>query len=270
MEYVILLVILGLLAWFIVLLVQEIKREQAKTPEEKAYDAAVREHERRVHEAEKLYNKALKAHDRRVAAARWQHEKAQKMGDGYVDSIIGKEGKIEVHKLYITTPQGRYPLDPSVRAEVDTAGAIAVKSRTTLTRVATGAVLFGPIGALIGASAKKNTVIDTRQLFLVIESDAFAAALTLSPDQASQAHAFATKLLQTAKQVPVLKADQKRMLEETQKNIEEEQADRREINTASHNLTLVQKDTQTVDAAKRAADAAIARKTGAVAQQHKR
>lgn len=104
----------------------------------------------------------------------------------------------------------------------------------------------------------------------VNESDAFAAALTLSPDQASQAHAFATKLLQTAKQVPVLKADQKRMLEETQKNIEEEEADRREINTASHNLTLVQKDTQTVDAAKRAADAAIARKTGVVAQQHNR
>lgn len=256
MGYLVLLILLALLVWFIVLFVKQLKIELAKTPEEKAYDAAVRAHHHQVNQAHKAYKQAQKAQERRVASARWEHEKALRMGDAPVTSLTGKEGRIEVQKLFITTPSGKFPLNNSIHAVVDTAGGIAVKSRTTVTRVAAGAVLFGPVGALVGAVAKKNKVIDTRQLYLLVEGDEFACALTLNPDQASEAHNFVAELLQTARQAPVIRADQKRKLEETQEEIERAQKDVHAITSARQHLNEVEQDTQELDAARKKAEEA--------------
>jgi hypothetical protein len=54
------------------------------------------------------------------------------------------------------TPDGVRPLSPALNAAVDTAGNIYVKGRTTLTRMGAGALLAGPLGFMVGVSAKKT------------------------------------------------------------------------------------------------------------------
>jgi hypothetical protein len=60
-----------------------------------------------------------------------------------------------------------------VRATVETAGEFG--RRISATRTVGGGLLFGPLGAVAGAVAKKKT--DDRQVFLLIEGPDFAWAV---------------------------------------------------------------------------------------------
>jgi hypothetical protein len=73
--------------------------------------------------------------------------------------------------------QETHAIDPSLKVDVETAGNLA--ARPTLTRTATGLVLAGPLGALLGATAWK----ETGDVFLVFESDDWAELVPLKPKQ---------------------------------------------------------------------------------------
>ena len=68
-----------------------------------------------------------------------------------------------------------------VRAWVETAGQL--DRRLSLTRTGVGAVALGPLGAVLGAIAKKR--VDDRQLFLVVEGPGFAWSIDVPIDKVS-------------------------------------------------------------------------------------
>lgn len=80
-----------------------------------------------------------------------------------------------------------YRLNASVRATVEAGGNI--DRRTSATRVATGAILTGGVGAIIGAIAKKK--VDKRELYLVVEADEWAELVELKPKHGAQARELA-------------------------------------------------------------------------------
>ena len=79
-------------------------------------------------------------------------------------------------------------------AAVDAAGNLAVTKRSTLTRMAAGGVLLGPVGLLGGGMMKKTQKHDTRELYLLIETPTFVAALACKPDDGAKVRAFAAKV----------------------------------------------------------------------------
>jgi Short C-terminal domain len=81
-----------------------------------------------------------------------------------------------------------YPVDEHVTAAVETGEALS--SRPTLTRTATGAVIAGPLGALLGATAWKKT----GSLFLVFEGRDWAELVELKPKKAASAQKLAQRV----------------------------------------------------------------------------
>ncbi|WP_457100163.1 hypothetical protein [Microbacterium sp. P5_E9] len=158
----------------------------------KGLTAAEKEHASHVKSAEKELAHGRSAYDKAVRRARREVAAAEQIGSRKIGSYAAKDGKVSATEFAITVPQGTFRLDPSVTATVDTAGNFATSSRTTATRVAAGAVLFGPVGAIVGASAKKRKMHDMRELYLFIQGAEFATMLTCDPDDGANVRKFAT------------------------------------------------------------------------------
>lgn len=69
----------------------------------------------------------------------------------------------------------RHPI-AGVRATIETAGELG--RRMSATRTVGGGLLLGPVGAVLGAVAKKKT--DDRQVFLLVEGPDFAWAVEVN------------------------------------------------------------------------------------------
>ncbi|MBX0299368.1 hypothetical protein K2F54_05180 [Cryobacterium sp. 1639] len=77
-----------------------------------------------------------------------------------------------------------------VQVTVETAGEL--QRRSTLTRTAAGAIVFGPAGAVVGALFRKQ--VDRRELYLLVDGDLFAWAVNINPSKGAAARAFAAKV----------------------------------------------------------------------------
>ncbi|MHB8513687.1 MAG: hypothetical protein ACYDCC_16170 [Actinomycetota bacterium] len=89
---------------------------------------------------------------------------------------LGSYRGVIVYERFIQTPNGSGPLEGTV-ASVEAAGNIAVKGRATVTRMAVGGVLLGPLGAILSMGLKKNKVLDARELYLYIENPTFVSVI---------------------------------------------------------------------------------------------
>ncbi|MHA6668547.1 hypothetical protein ACX3O0_06710 [Homoserinimonas sp. A447] len=78
----------------------------------------------------------------------------------------------------------------STRATVETAGQI--RERTSLTQTVAGGLLFGPVGAIIGALVKGS--IDERELYLIVEGSEYAWAVDVNPKKGAEARKFAARV----------------------------------------------------------------------------
>lgn len=118
---------------------------------------------------------------------------------------MGGERKFVLYEDRIETPEGPQPLTPDLVASVDTAGNIAqsVKSRSTLTRMGAGTLVAGPIGLLVGATAKKTKTQtrDTRELYLLIDGGTWMSSAACNPDQGAQVRQFAQQVTVAARNV---------------------------------------------------------------------
>lgn len=249
---IILLILLAVIGAGVFVFLQKRKAHAAKSPEQLAYESAEKDYNGRVREAEKAlkvaeseHKKAVKVAEREVKRAQKDYEKrvkaaeknlveAQQMGDKAEQSIRGKEGVISYTRFEIVLPDRRVPLEPSIVGEVNTSGSISVSSRFSVGRTVGGAVLFGPVGAVVGAVARKNKTTDNRELFLMLEGSAFMAVLTLDPKKSSEARGFLAGLLDAAKNVEAMEA-----------------AKEAGIMEATHAVELVKMQTADVDAAQR-------------------
>ncbi|MFB9645435.1 hypothetical protein [Microbacterium terregens] len=161
---------------------------------------ARKEYDQSVKAAEKALSRGQKEHQAAIKSAQRTLADAHAIGARSIGVVAGREGRISATETTVTVPQGVFPID-GVTASVDTAGNFATSSRTTVTRVAAGAVVFGPVGALVGATAKKTKAHDLRELYLLVEGPGFAAVVTCNPDHGSQVRQFAAAVNSAAPNV---------------------------------------------------------------------
>lgn len=102
------------------------------------------------------------------------------------DRIVLYDQGFEVHRM-----------DAHVRASVETAGELMVSKRPTLTRMAVGSVLPGT--ALIpGLAFQKQTIRDTRALFLALEHPKWGRLIQVAPQHEAAMRQVAINVNQAA------------------------------------------------------------------------
>jgi hypothetical protein len=186
------LIILLAIGYGIYKAVVHVKHRQSLSPEEKQHFALVKAADSEIRRAES-------DHTRNVKQARKQVERAA------APIKIQKLGGVLVTDERLMTPNGPHPLTPDVQARVDTAGSLAAyaKSRSTLTRMGAGGLVLGPVGMLIGASAKKSkdVNVDKRELYLLVEAETWAETVEINPDKGKQARELAQAINLAARNV---------------------------------------------------------------------
>lgn len=95
-----------------------------------------------------------------------------------------------LHEMWISTPQGSGPVDGATAA-CDSASNLVVKSRATLTRMAAGGLVLGPLGAVLSLGFKKHKTEDHRELYLLVEATTFASVTQCPSEDGLKARQFA-------------------------------------------------------------------------------
>jgi hypothetical protein len=96
---------------------------------------------------------------------------------------------------------------------------------------------------------------DTRELYLLIESDAFATLITCNPDDGAKVRQFATALKQAALQADHVRAQRASAVATAERALAIEQQNTAPVDAARAALQWATADTARVDAATRALEA---------------
>jgi hypothetical protein len=227
-------------------------RIAAMSPAEREHHDAVVEYKARITLAEKALSAETKARANRLKQAEKALAGAHAVGIRTIASYRGRDGSASITGTDIQTAQGTFSLTAGLKATVDTAGNLATSSRSTLTRIAGGGLLFGPVGAILGGVAKKTKMHDTRELYLLIESDAFAALITCNPDDGAKVRQFATAVKQAALQADQVRAQRASAVATAEQALSAEQQNTAPVDAARIALQRATADTARIDAATRA------------------
>lgn len=191
------LVVLLALASGAFLLIKQRRAASGVSPEQRA---ELREAKRRLRQAQAEHSTNIRAAEQNLKKAtknyKRQIDAAQQRLASLKDSRGKKLAAFQKHTLYehaIVTPNGESNLD-GVSAEVDTAGNLTTKSRSTLTRMAAGGLLLGPLGAILSMGLKKTKEVDKRELYLLVDAPSAPSVVQCPPDQGLRAREFAMKV----------------------------------------------------------------------------
>lgn len=195
----------------------------------KEHDRAVRRAARVLAAAQRDYADAVSAAEKSLSIATWP-------------KLIHSMAGITLTEDSIRTPQGTAPLGPGVTATVDTAGNLAMTKRVTLTRL----VGLGLIGGLI---FQKKQRVDTRELYLLVETPEFASIVQCRPDKGPQVRRFAVQINNAARGAKAARAARRQMIAAAQARLEAVTADRRAIEEAEAALAGVRSDRAAIEAA---------------------
>jgi hypothetical protein len=144
---------------------------------------------REVKTGEKAVEAAEKAHSRRVRQAEQTLSALRSSTGARLASYRG----ITLFERWIKTPQGEGSLIGG-QATADTAGNLALSKRPTLTRMAAGGLLLGPVGVLGSLAFQKKQMADKRELYLMVETGDFAAVVQCPADDGMKARQFAARI----------------------------------------------------------------------------
>jgi hypothetical protein len=140
----------------------------------------------------------LAAADRAVTAAERGHAKRLAQLQEHIALLEDPRGKrvadfggCFLHEFVLVTPGGEVPLD-AVEASVDTAGNLSVTKRATLTRMATGGLLLGGLGAVLSLGFQKKEQLDTRELYLLLDAGPASVVIQADPDAGAEVRRFAS------------------------------------------------------------------------------
>lgn len=161
---------------------------QLSRQDQKGHDNIVAA-DKAVKEAQKAYGSAVRQALENLKAAG-------------VPGTLASVGQATITETSVVLNGRPRPLTPGITAQVDASGDVQKygTSRSTATRVVTGALLAGPVGAVVGGVAKKNNVHtnDTRQLFLIVTGPDWQEVVQLQPALDLQARQFAAALYSVA------------------------------------------------------------------------
>ena len=250
-------VLAAIVAAVIIIRRRKQQRIDALSPAERELHDAQTEYNLAVKAAEKAHTAEVKARDKRLKAAQAAVSTANSLGSKNVASYRGKDGAVSYTELTITTNQGTFPLGTDITAVADTAGNLATSSKTSLGRVAAGGFLLGPAGLILGGVAKKTTMHDTRELYLLIDApDRFAALITCNPDDGQKVRQFAMGIKQAALNINTFAARREAAIASSTQTLELEQGNLTSLNQAAAALEAARNNSGRVDAAQLALPAA--------------
>ena len=203
---------------------------------------------KRLSPEEKKHRALVKAADKGIRRAESEYASRMKQARKAVDKAaapikIQTLGRVLLTDERLQTPNGQHPLTPDVQARVDTAGSLAAyaKSRSTLTRMGAGGLVLGPVGMLIGATAKKSkdVTVDKRELYLLVEAETWAETVKLNPDKGTQARALAQAINLAARNVEQAKRNRSEAIRAANVRLAEVEQDRTAITRAqAHRASL--------------------------------
>jgi hypothetical protein len=150
-------------------------------------------------------------------------------------------GPVALHALRILTPAGEAPLD-GAEATVDTAGSLSEHKRTTLTRLAVGGALLGPLGAILALGFPKRRTVDGRELYLLIEAGPASCVVQVKPDDGARVRAFATQVNAAASLVAQRRAQTAAELAATRAELDAVREDHSALDAARGALAAARAD----------------------------
>ena len=142
----------------------------------------IRTAEREIARVERDHSSTLATLDRRIVAL--EDPRGQR---------LASFGPVTLHELRIITPAGEVPLD-GARATVESAGQLTERGRTTLTRLAVGGAVLGPLGAILALGFPKRRTVDDRELYLLVEAGTASCVVQVRPDEGARLRAFAVQI----------------------------------------------------------------------------
>lgn len=149
--------------------------------------------ERALHEqcvsADKSVTTARRAHDRAVKAAEKELDRAR-----VPERLASAPGGHYVTPIGLRLNGNEHPLTKDVSALLDTTGTVVTNTvkRTSITRIAVGGLVAGPIGAVAGAAAQKTEEreLDTRVHYLMVTGPDWQEVVTLGPEAGTEARSL--------------------------------------------------------------------------------
>ncbi len=194
-----------------------------------------RAHQRAISEAEQRVRQAEAARRSAIAQARARLSELEDPRGTHIATYA----EVELYELYISTPTGSGPIE-GVSATVDTAGELVVTKRATLTRLATGGVALGGLGAILALGFPKHQVDDRRELYLLVEGPAIAHVARLPADDGHLARKFATSINALSNTAPLIAAERPQQIEQARRQLLFLEADTTAVDAARHELTHIQ------------------------------
>jgi hypothetical protein len=239
---------------------EKARRQAAKAAAGAAKDAEklrrrnVRDAKARVKAAEKARSNAVREAQKKLDAARQARQvrintattRLRAAEDPHGRRVGAYQG-IVLFERFISTPQGAGPIKGAT-ATVDTAGNLAVTKRPTLTRMAAGGILLGPLGAVGSLAFQKRKDVDARELYLVVETEQFAAVVQCPPDQGMQARQFAAAIVTAARRFEADEPTRLQTIDWAHAEIAAANADTAAIDAAAQDLADVEADPSLQDA----------------------
>ncbi len=211
--------------------VAHVKYRQALSPEAKHHLVLVKTADKGIRRAESEYKS-------RVKHARKEVDKAA------APIKIQKLGRVQLTDESLQTPNGQHALTSDVQARVDTAGNLAAyaKSRSTLTRMGAGGLVLGPVGMLIGATAKKSkdVTVDKRELYLLVEAETWAETVELDPEKGKEARGLAQAINLAARNVDEVKRRRGEAVRAARTSLAEVERDRSAIEQAQAHRAAIE------------------------------
>lgn len=236
-----------LLAFFILIIVTiaAVFVRKSRTPSAaQSHKREVRDAKRTLRDAERTHTTAIKSANSALRVAEQTRDSAIKSSEKRLSDLQNPTGRAVGHfqgivlfERAIRTPNGSGSL-VGTHALVDTAGNLATKSRASLTRMAAGGLLLGPVGAVLSLGFKKHKNVDKRELYLLIESPEFASVVQCDPDKGLQARQFAARVNTQAAHAASFEINCQLWIEQTQDELARLRRDSSVVDEAAAQLRL--------------------------------
>lgn len=227
------------------------QRIAAMSPQERELHEAQKEYELRVKEAEKSRKQIVTAAGKEVSKAEAELSEAKRMGS----RPCGSYKSVRLFEDRVVTPHGTFSFhDGMVQAVADTTGNLAVSQRATVTRLATGGCIAGPLGAIMaGVAAPKKKEHDTRELYLLIESDAGGSVVECKPDDGAKVRQLAVSISNASKRWSGIQQEAEQAVDAATQALDQAETNRKlAVARAEATLEATKQDRQRLEAAMRA------------------
>jgi DNA repair exonuclease SbcCD ATPase subunit len=223
---------------------KEKARIESMSPEQRELYEAEKEYNIQVEQAEKVYQRTVKEWDKNVSTAEKELQKSIASGQkplGYYKGVKLYENRVE-------TPQGTaYFEKQTVSAMADTAGNIAMTQRVTLTRLVAG----GIIGGLIFPKKKTH---DSRELYLVVQTDSFGSVVECDPEHGPKVRQFAMSINNTAQNAAALKERREKAIADARQRLDSIKNEREKtLEQSKQELQATKSDSSRLEEARRRA-----------------